>query len=106
MNSAEPWVRVLDKLDAIDNRLRLVELDVREVKTQQDAARSRISRETAAATEADESLSARVKALELAQANAGGESKGISKVAAIFALVAAGGTGAAFEAVAKALAGV
>lgn len=106
MIPSDAWVRVLDKLDAIDNRLRLVELDVREVKTQQDAQRSRISRETEAQTEADESLSDRVKALELAQANAGGERKGMSKTLAALALVAAGGSGAGISALIKVLAGV
>lgn len=112
MITGDAWAMLFDRLDRldrtignVDDRLRCVELDVREVRTQQDAARSRVSRETKAATDADQSLSARVEALEKVVQTNDGERKGFSKAAVILALVAAGGTGAGVESILKAIAG-
>jgi hypothetical protein len=84
------WNRILDSLDRIDSRLRAVEIECESINTKLDANKSRVSREVAKQTEADESLSERVEKLELEAAEKRGASTGAWKL--YLAIAAAAGT--------------
>ncbi len=88
--AVDGWTRVLDKLDAIDDRLRTVEIDCAAIKGAMDSNKSRISRETAKQAEADESLAERVEKLELDAAEKRGARAGAWKV--YLAIAAAAGS--------------
>ena len=84
--------RIDDTLNGLDARMRAVENTCERIETMQEAARSRISRETKAASDADKSLEERVRELENDAAESKGEARAGKRFAAIVALAASGGT--------------
>lgn len=86
----DTWARILDKLEAIDARLRSVEIDCTDIKGQLRANKSKISGEVRRQDVAEESIRDRVEKLELEAAEKRGASTGAWKL--YLAIAAAAGT--------------
>ncbi len=112
MTTPDGWALLFDRLDRIDNhldgidgRLRCVERECAEIKSAQTAAKSRVSQEVRAQTDADKSLQERVEKLELAAAEDRGVRKGAWKIYTAIAAISATAGGGSAEVV-KTLLGV
>lgn len=113
VGSPDGFALLLDRLDRIDKRLdrfddRIgdVENACTRIEERLDAQRSRVSRETKAAADADASLEDRVRVLETSAAETKGASKTLRIVLAIAAMLGGGtacaGTSKAIDAMTEA----
>lgn len=84
--------RLGDAIEKIGDKVGDLERTCERIEAQQDAARSRISRETKRADDEDKELGERVRLLERDHAERAGEAKAGKRFAALIAVAASGGT--------------